>query len=454
MTESSSEGLEPIADGDRSMSLSHYIPVWWASFIIVQGFATAFFAVYPQGPLNVVQAGAAMTIGAVTSAIFFVLNGRWGYDEGIPFVAQARAAFGTRGAVVPNVVRMLPAIIWLGIGNWIGALAIQSITQTLWGVGNLRLYFVLFLLLNIALAWGGISSIKWFDSIAAGVIIVLLAYTVFTVVSKQGISTQSIEYGGTWGLPFLTIVAAHVGTAMTGALNAADLSRHLEKKRGSWNHILGHLLGVAPAMLYMALVGVIFGTSITTNTQNPVFAIMDVAPNPTVGVAVMVFVLAAQTSSNLTLNLIPTVHVLQDAIGTTWERGLIITSVLSVVTFPWVLFSSEGGIYFLMINAYAVPLGPVLGVLLADYWVFRSGNASIPSLYDKSRDSKFWFIKGFSVTALASVLVGSLASIALLDFSWMVGLPVGFATYVVLRKLDLDERTTEYLSESPAPTAD
>lgn len=241
---------------------------------------------------------------------------------------------------------------------------------------------------------------------------------------------------------------------MTGALNAADLSRHLEKRRGSGNHVLGHLLGVAPAMLYMALVGIIFGTSITTNTQNPVFAIMDVAPNPTVGVAVMVFVLAAQTSSNLTLNLIPTVHVLQDAIDTSWERGLVIASVLSVVTFPWVLFSAEGGIYFLMINAYAVPLGPVLGVLLADYWIFRSGDTSIPSLYDKSRDSKFWFIKGFSVTAIASVLVGSLASLAMLDLSWMIGLPVGFVAYVALRKADLDERTTEYLSESPSPAAD
>ncbi|WP_272913462.1 cytosine permease [Halococcus sediminicola] len=139
MTESSSEGLDPIPDDQRSMSLSHYIPVWWASFIIVQGFATAFFAVYPQGPLNVVQATVAMIIGAVTSAVFFVLNGRWGYEKGIPFVAQSRAAFGTRGAIIPNLVRLLPAIIWLGIGNWIGALAIQSITQTLWGVGNVQL---------------------------------------------------------------------------------------------------------------------------------------------------------------------------------------------------------------------------------------------------------------------------------------------------------------------------
>ena len=454
MSESSSEGLRPIADDQRSMSLSHYIPVWWASFIIVQGFSTAFFGVYPQGPLNVLQAGVAMCIGAVASAVFFVLNGKWGYEKGIPFVAQSRAAFGVRGSVIPNLIRLLPAIIWLGIGNWIGALAIQSITTSLWGFGNVQVYFALFLLLNIALAWNGMSSIKWFDSISAGIIILLLAYTVYVVVSKQGISTASINYEGTWGLPFFTIIAAHVGTAMAGALNAADLSRHLEKRHGSWNHVLGHLLGVAPAMLYMALVGVIFGTSITTDTQNPVFAIMQIAPNQTVGVAVMIFILAAQVSSNLTLNLIPTVHVLQDAIGTTWERGLIITSGLSVVTFPWVLFSAEGGIYFLMINAYSIPLGPVLGVLLADYWVFRAEDTSIPSLYDKSPDSKFWYVRGFSVTAIASVLIGSVASLAFLDLSWMIGLPIGFVSYVVLQKTRFEERSADYFSESTSPAAD
>jgi NCS1 family nucleobase:cation symporter-1 len=454
MTESETEGLEPISDEQRSMGLSHYIPMWWASFIIVQGFATAFFAVYPQGPLNVLQATVAMIIGATISAVFFVLNGKWGYEKGIPFVTQARAAFGTRGSIIPNLVRLLPAIIWLGIGNWIGALAIQSITTTLWGFGSVQVYFVLFTVLNIALAWGGITSIKWFDSLAAGVIIILLAYLIYAVVSMQGISAAAINYGGTWGLPFLTVIAAHVGTALTGALNAGDLSRHLEKRRGSANHVIGHLLGVAPAMLYMAVVGIIFGASLVTETANPVFAIMDVAPSPIVGAAVMVFVLGAQTSSNLTLNLIPSAHVFQDAIDISWGSGLILASVLSVVTFPWVLFSAEGGIYFLVINAYSVPLGPVFGVLLADYWVFRAGDTSIPDLYDKSRESKFWFVRGFSVTAVASVVIGAGASLLFLDLSWMIGLPVGFIFYVVLRKLNLDERTTEYFSASPSLAAD
>lgn len=452
MTETSSEGLEPIAVEDRSMSLSHYIPVWWASFIIVQGFATAFFAVYPQGPLNLLQAAVAMGIGATTSAVFFVLNGVWGYNKGIPFVAQSRAAFGTRGSILPNVVRVIPAIGWLGIGNWIGALAIDSITTTLWGFGNVPVYFVLFTLLNIGLAWGGITSIKWFDSIAAGIIIVLLAYTVYVVVTTQGLSTEAVNYGGTWGLPFWTVIAAHVGTALTGALNAADISRHLEKRRGKWNHVVGHLLGIAPAMMYMALVGLVFG--ISTDTANPVYAIMEVAPSPIIGTSMLVFVLAAQISSNLTLNIVPPVHVIQDTLDFSWEKGLIITGVLSIATFPWVLFSSEGGIYFLFINSYSVPLGPVLGVLLADYWIFRAEDTSISSLYNKGHESKFWFIRGFSVTAVASVLIGSGASLLMLDLSWMIGLPVGFISYVALRKTNLDQRTETYLSESQSSVAD
>lgn len=451
MTKSDTEGLEPIADEQRSMSLSHYIPVWWASFIIVQGFATAFFAVYPQGPLNLVQAAVAMIIGATTSAIFFVLNGVWGYKKGIPFVAQARAAFGTRGSIIPNLVRVIPAIGWLGIGNWIGALAINSITTTLWGFGHVPAYFILFLLLNIGLAWGGITSIKWFDSLAAGVIIVLLAYTVYVVISTQGIATDSLNYGGTWGLAFFTVIAAHVGTAITGALNAADISRHLEKRRGSWNHVIGHLLGIAPAMMYMALVGLIFG--ISTDTANPVYAIMEVAPTPAIGIAMLVFVLAAQISSNLTLNIVPPVHVFQDVFDLSWEQGLVVTGILSVVTFPWVLFSAEGGIYFLFINSYAIPLGPVLGVLLADYWVFRAEDTSISSLYDKDRDSKFWFIGGFSVAALASTVIGSAVSLLLLDLSWMIGLPIGFVSYVALRKANVEERSAAYVSQSQTPTS-
>lgn len=152
------EGLEPNASDQRSMGLSHYIPLWWSSVITVQSLTIAFFAIYPQGNLNLMQVIVASFIGSSVLAGFFILNGFPGYKDGIPFAAQTRAAFGIRGANIPNYLRISPAIAWLGIGNWIGALAIDAITTTLWGFGNVWIYFVLFSVLNLSLAWGGIGS--------------------------------------------------------------------------------------------------------------------------------------------------------------------------------------------------------------------------------------------------------------------------------------------------------
>lgn len=96
------EGMSPIPRDERTMGLSHYIPVWWSSLIIVQAFAVAFFAVYPHGNLNLVQAGIAIGIGTIIATTFFILNGFPGYEEGIPFAVQTRSAFGTRGSLTSS----------------------------------------------------------------------------------------------------------------------------------------------------------------------------------------------------------------------------------------------------------------------------------------------------------------------------------------------------------------
>lgn len=438
------EGLEPISKDERTMGLLHYIPVWWSSLIIVQAFAVAFFAVYPHGNLNLLQAGIAIGIGSLIVTGAFIANGFPGYEEGIPFVVQTRSAFGTKGSIIPNYLRIIPAIGWLGIGNWIGALALETITSTLWGFGNVWIYFVLFLLLNLLLALNGVTSIKWFDSIAAGVLAVLLGYTIYTVLTTRTIPAEVINYPGSWGMQFFATITATVGFVVTGALNASDLSRHLENSGDSRNQVLGHLLGVAPPMLFMLIVGLVFGVS--TGNPNPVDAIMVVAPNPVMGSMMLLFVLGAQISTNLTLNILPPTHVFQDSLGLSWKQGVVLTSGLSVVSFPWVLFTSD--VFYTFINAYSAFLGPALGVLLADYWVTRSRDTDIAALYRRDQGSKFWFVGGYSVTAIVSVLVGAVLSLPLLNVSLLIGLPVGFGLYVALRRIDLDATVEARLSDA------
>jgi len=239
--ESTAEDLSPTSFDDRTMELSQYVPLWWAAVIVVQSMAVAFFAIYPQGELNLLQVIVASLIGTLILGLLFFLNGFPGFEEGVPFAVQTRSAFGIRGAIIPNYLRAIPAIIYLGIGNWIGALAINTITTTLLGFGDLRVYFVLFGVLNLLLAWYGIDSIKWFDSLSAIVIIVLLAYTGYVVLTTQQIPTEPITYAGSWGLPFVGFIAAVGGQLITAALNISDITRHLNTDRGSLNLAAGNL---------------------------------------------------------------------------------------------------------------------------------------------------------------------------------------------------------------------
>lgn len=433
--ETNSEGLEPIPEEDREMGLTHYVPVWWSSMIVVQSFAVAFFAIYPQGALNLIQAVVAVGASAFVVALFFVLNGFPGYETGIPFSAQTRSSFGVRGANVPNFMRAIPAIAWLGIGNWIGANAMNVITTTLWGFGNEFVYFGLFTLFNVLLSIKGVTSIKWFDSIAAGVIIVLMSYTVYVVLSANTLPDQLVTYGGTWGLDFWTVIAASVGTVITGGLNASDMSRHLELSDGAGNHLLGHVLGLAPPLLFMMIVGLVFG--IFTGNPNPIEAIMNVAPNPVLGTLMLIFVLTAQISTNLTMNILPPTHVFQDSLGVSWRTGVVLTGVLSVLTFPWVLFTSQW--FFTFINFYSLFLGPALGVMIADYWIVRGRDTDTAELYDRTETSEFWYWNGFSVAGIGSLLVGALVSLPAMEISWMIGLPAAFLTYAGLRTYGVEE---------------
>lgn len=433
------------------MSLFSYPLVWWSSLIVVQSFAVAFFAVYPQGGLNLMQVVLAAVVGTLVLSLLFILNGFPGYEEGIPFALQTRSAFGIRGATIPNYLRISPAVAWLGIGNWIGALAINTITTTLWGFGNIWVYFVLFLILNVILAWYGIDSIKWFNLLASGVIVVLMSYTAYVVLMTEGVPTQVITYDGSWSWEFVAVISVMVGQIITGALNASDLTRHLEVSGdgSARNQVLGHVFGIIPPYLFMMLIGILFGVS--TGNPNPIEAVMEVAPNPILGSLMLLFVILAQISTNLTINILPPTNVFQDSLGITWGQGVVLTGVLSIGTFPWMLFTSN--LFYTFISFYAAFLGPIIGILLADYWIVRQRDTDVPQLYEKSEDSKFWFVRGFSVSGLVSMLIGTVVSLPFLDIGWMIGLPVGFVSYLVLTRAALNRRMIEYISTDREPTA-
>jgi len=56
-------------------------------------------------------------------------------------------------------------------------------------------------------------------------------------------------------------------------------------------------------------------------------------------------------------------------------------------------------------------------------------------LYDTREQSRYWFRGGFSLAAIIALVVGGVASIPAVDVSWVVGLPVAFVVYLLLRRV-------------------
>ncbi len=152
------------------------------------------------GTLSLVQAAVAMAVGCLVIAVGLAVNGAAGHRYGIPFMVQVRSAFGFAGTKVPGIVRALPALVWYGFQSWIGAAALNMVSDTLFGFSNMVLFFILFQLLQIILSVTGFQGIKWLENIGAVFILGALIYMFVSVVDRYGAELgDALSASGTWG---------------------------------------------------------------------------------------------------------------------------------------------------------------------------------------------------------------------------------------------------------------
>lgn len=436
------EGLSPIPITHRAMSPFSYATVMWSSTIIVQIMVIGLYLIPPHGRLNIVQTFIVGIISALIVSTMMALNGEPGLKYGIPFVIQTRAAFGTTGAKVVGFIRSMPAICWNGIASWIGAEALLVITKELFGFGNVWIYFIFVLVLQAILSWNGVVSIKWFDSIVSFLIFGLLAYFFIAAFATGKVDfTTALNFKGTWGLAFIAGIMGATANYTTVMLNISDLMRHVKPKSLKNKDVraagfFGNYVGVIPPWMVMFFSGIVI--SLATGATDPIQGLLQLAPNKFFGVLVMVFVVMAQVSSNLTEDIVPPAMAFQDVFKLTWRQGVVVVTVLSVLTFPWLLFSSK--YFFVYQNIYSSFLGPILGVLIADYFVFRKRTYNLEELYD---GEKYQYKRGFSPLACITMICGAIVSFIFLNYSWLVGFPFSFFLYIILKRYTRLERKYE-----------
>ena len=153
-----------------------------------------------------------------------------------------------------------------------------------------------------------------------------------------------------------------------------------------------------------------------------------------------IFMLIATLSTNIAANVIAPANAFSNLapkkIG--FKQGGIITAVIGVVICPWWLLNDISNLLIVISGL----LGPVLGILLADYFVVRKMKLNLNELYKVDGEYSYGG-SGFNKAAVVSLVVGvSLAIVGLIipqleflyNLSWFIGFGVSFALYAALFK--------------------
>src|ERR1700691_229016 len=117
--------LAPAPQSRRKWGMLSFAALWISMSACIPTYMLASGLI--GGGMNWSQAILTIFLANLIVLVPMVLNAHAGTLYGIPFPVYCRAAFGTKGANVPAILRALVACGWFGIQTWIGGEAIHKI---------------------------------------------------------------------------------------------------------------------------------------------------------------------------------------------------------------------------------------------------------------------------------------------------------------------------------------
>ena len=455
------EDLAPLKE--QTWTSYNFFAFWMSDVHSVGGYLTA-GSLFALG-LAAWQVLVALLVGITIVYLLCNLVARPSQATGTPYPVISRVSFGVLGANVPAIIRGLIAVAWYGIQTYLASHSLVIVAVTLWpslapgadvtqyGFLGLSLVgWVAYLIMWVAQAavfWKGMEAIRRFIDFcgpAVYVVMFLLAgYLVFAAgIENIDLNLAEVSLSG-WSVVGTMLVAiALVVSYFSGPmLNYGDFARYGRSfaavKRGNF-------LGLPINFIVFALLVVI-----TAAATKPVFGELITDPVETVARLGSTFaiVLGALTFMIATVGINIVANFVSPAFDfsnvspqrISWRAGGMIAAVGSVLITPWNLYSSPEVIHYTL-DTLGAFIGPLYGVLIADYYLVKRQQVVVDDLYTLREDGTYHYTKGVNRTAVAATALGAVLAMLLVflgssdaaSFSWFLGAGVAFALHWTLSR--------------------
>jgi nucleobase:cation symporter-1, NCS1 family len=465
-----SEDLAPVPVTNRKWNTWNYAALWISMSLCIPTYMLASSLI--GGGMNWWQAILTIFLGNTIVLIPMILNGHAGAKYGIPFPVFARASFGVRGANIPAILRAIVACGWFGIQTWIGGAAIYQMIRvwnpSLAEIDASSLFpqtvpficFLSFWALNMFIVYLGVESIRKllvFKAIFLPLAALALLFWAIDAANGLGpILKQPSKFATASQFAdfFFPALTGMVGFWATLSLNIPDFTRYAKSQRAQ---IKGQAIGLPPSMTLFAFIGVVV-TSATAiiygNTiWDPVVLAGKFDSKLLVSVA-MIAVAISTLATNIAANIVSPANDFANLAPSkiSFRKGGYITGVLGILIFPWKLIADPTGYIFTWLIAYSSLLGPVGGIMIADYYFIRKQQLSTADLY--KANGQYSFKNGFNYRAIIALLAGIIPNIPgflttikvispnavpawmahLYNYAWFVGFFISGLTYMFMMR--------------------
>lgn len=425
------DSIRPIPWEKRTMSWGSNTMLWLGGCISIGTLAMGSSQI--ETGLNLIQLFLAVLIGSTILVVGIAMNDQFGYTTGAPYSVHLKSAYGTKGNILPSMLRGLPAIVWYGYQTWLGGAAINNIVKLIFHYDNIWLWFIVFQIVQILLSIKGFQGAKWIGNIGGTVIVIAMFYLLYICLTTQWdvISANLMNKSGTWGLPFIAAIIAFFGNSTTVMLNASDYSREMKKGYSAPVRGFSYFMAMVPATVILGVIGAMASTA--TGIANPINAFAEMVDNKAVLVVTLAFIIFAQLSTNLASNVIPPAYVFMDTFKMKHKTAVILIGILAVATCPWVLTndSSAAGLA-LFVKIYSAFFAPIFAILIVDFFILHRRHFTeeqLEDLYDPEGSKK-----GVNMAAIIATVIGAVIGLLNVDLSFFTAtIPTGIIYYVLMK---------------------
>ncbi|MFF7651604.1 NCS1 family nucleobase:cation symporter-1 [Streptomyces sp. NPDC007983] len=437
---------------------SYNVFTLWANDVHSLGNYTFAIGLFALG-LGAWQILLALAIGA--ALLFGILNlaGYMGHKTGVPFPVMSRISFGVRGAQIPALIRGAVAIAWFGIQTYLASHVLNVLLIAVYRpfagltehsfLGLSALGWISFGLLwtvQIVIVMYGLEMVRKYEAFAGPVILVTLCALAIWMFVRAGGSIalsapNNLEGGHMWREIFAG-ASLWVSIYGTFALNFCDFTRSCTSKRAI---TVGNFCGIPVNIMLFGIISIVIsGAQFQINGKtitSPADVVQDLPNTLFVALASLALIILT-IAVNLMANFVAPAYALANLFPKhlNFRRAGVVSGVIGIAILPWNLYNNPTVVnYFL--GGLGALLGPLFGVVVADYWLIRKGRVNVPQLYTMDASGPYHYTRGFNPRAIAAFVPAAVLAVLLAlvpafapaaPFAWFIGAGVAAVAYFLV----------------------